>query len=67
MKQSQLTGKFIYETLNRLYKELNELGEACDTVSDELGQQSVAYQILDKSYKEKKQEVKRHEEQIFTS
>jgi hypothetical protein len=67
LKQSILTGKFIYENLKKLYVELNELGGACDVVSDEVGQQSVAYKILRETYNAKKSEIKKFEEQDFIS
>jgi hypothetical protein len=65
MKQSVLTGKFIYENLRNLYVELNELGEACDIVSDDLGQSSTAYKILSETYNVKKSEIKKFEELDF--
>jgi hypothetical protein len=65
MKQSILTGKFIYERLNKLYTELKQIGEACDMVSDDIGQGSVAYKILNDSYNGKKIEITKYEEEKF--
>jgi hypothetical protein len=51
------TGRFIYENILKIVKELDELGEACDVVSNELGQQSLAYDLLNKQYNTKRQEL----------
>lgn len=67
MKESVLTGKYIYDNLKKLYAELNELGEACDVVSDEVGQQSTAYKILNENYNAKKSEIKTFEERSFVA
>lgn len=66
MKQSKLTGKYIYDQLRKLYTELEEIGEACDMVSDDMGQQSAAYRILNESYKKKAQEIDALENQMYT-
>lgn len=66
MNQSRVTGEFIYDQLKKLYAELDELGEACNAVSDGVGQQSVAYKILNESYDKKAQEINTLKRQIFT-
>lgn len=66
MNHNRVTGEFIYDQLKNLYKELDELGDACDAVSDEVGQQSVAYKILNESYDKKAQEINTLKRQVFT-
>ena len=51
------TGKFIFEIITKLQNELSELGEACDLVSDEIGQQSTAYKLLNTQYHQKQKEL----------
>ena len=46
-----ITGKEIYENIRVLKEDVDELAKACDTVSDELGQGSLAYKHLDEAYK----------------
>lgn len=58
MKQSIMTGKQIYDELKKIRKDLDELGQACDLISDDLGQQHVAYVLLNKQYVEKERELR---------
>jgi len=54
-----IKGKDIYIEIQRAMDEKSELGKACDAVSDEMGQSSVAYKILDKAYRETEKNVNR--------
>ena len=57
MKVSEFTGRYLFDKLKKLEDELKELGQACDIVSDEIGQQSAAYRILNAQYSQKKNEL----------
>lgn len=47
-----IQGKSIWERIQTLKEEKLDLARACDSVSDEMGQSSVAYKILNKAYKD---------------
>lgn len=57
MKESKLTGRIIYDGIRKLEVEVEELAKACDQISDDLGQDTLAYKLLDKAYNEKKTEL----------
>lgn len=65
MKQSVVTGEYIFNQLKGLYDELKELGQACDTVADEIGQDSLAYRILNENYKTKNEELEKFKKQGY--
>jgi hypothetical protein len=58
MKQSRFNGKYIYDQIKKVNQELQELGTACDLISDDLGQHHVAYKLLNEQYKNKQAEIR---------
>ncbi|QIW88775.1 hypothetical protein P59_178 [Bacillus phage P59] len=66
MKQSEMTALQIFEEIEAMRKEVNELGEACDQVINEVGAGSVAYKHLNKVYGEKCEELKTLEQVTYT-
>lgn len=67
MKQSVFTGKYIYEELKQLEKEINELYDAAEMVKNEIGAGSVAYRLLNQQYKDKKTEFQLKEKANYYS
>jgi septation ring formation regulator EzrA len=61
-----MTGKYIYETIRKLKEEMMEIGKACDMVADEIGQGTIAWNLLDTQYKEKQKEIRKIENTEFT-
>lgn len=60
-----LTGKQIVAKWNGLNDELKGLEQACEMVSNELGEDTTAFKALDKLYKDKARELVELEETEF--
>jgi hypothetical protein len=67
MKQSVKTGSQIYMEMKTLYKDIEELAEACDVIADEVGVGSVAHKHLRQLYDEKKKEIAVLEKNEYTA
>lgn len=66
MRQSKVTGMFIWEELNRKKGDLKELSQAVDVVADEIGAGSIAHKLLKEQYLIKIKEVKDLENATYT-
>jgi archaellum component FlaC len=56
MKDSILTSNEIFNRMNSLQKELDEIGKALNEIDDSVGQDSLPWNLLNKAYKEKSDE-----------
>lgn len=61
MRQSQVTGKYIYEQLDKLYRELKEIREARDAIKDDYSSIHIAYKLLNEKYELKQKELSKLE------
>lgn len=66
MKQSKWSGKFIFNAISKVKKELDEITQACEVVVDEIGVESVAYKILKQNREEKQRELMSLENKTYT-
>lgn len=57
MKQSIVTGKYIYEEIKRIEDEALEIEKGLDTIYDEIGTDSIAYTLLKDQYENKRKEL----------
>jgi hypothetical protein len=57
MYPEKLTGRQIFEKINRLDKELKELDSACSMVEDECGKGTLPHSLLMNAYNAKKTEL----------
>jgi hypothetical protein len=53
MKQSNFTGKYIFDEIIRIKREVDELEKALDTLAEEVGQSSIAYKVVNEQRIEK--------------
>lgn len=57
MKETVKTGEEIFEEIRKAVEERNEIGEAMDKLTDQLGYENTASKILEKFFKEADQKV----------
>lgn len=57
MKESRVTGITIYQEMNKLYKEKEELAKALYVLEDDLGTNHIAYKIMNQQVKDAQQKL----------
>jgi hypothetical protein len=66
MDTSVMTGRLIYQEIGRLKTEQDELYRAAESVRDELGDTSTAYELLIKTAQDKEKELNKLYNRKFT-
>jgi septal ring factor EnvC (AmiA/AmiB activator) len=66
MKQSKMTGKYIFDQMQKLEKEILELERALESIEDDFSKVHIAYKLLDQQYKDKRAEFQQLERKEYT-
>lgn len=57
MRQSEISGGYIYDKIKKAKDEHDQLGEALTMLNETLGKDNIAYTVLRKQYDEKQREI----------
>jgi hypothetical protein len=61
MKQSKFNGKYIFDEMLKLQREIEEIGRGLDCVESDFNTQHIAYRLLKDQYEAKRREFQQLE------